>query len=340
MNRFLYAKSLLMLVFTFCCGLELTRGQDIQSDSQNGASPIANSQEAQQSDSKVPVKPTKPKKKRADKFKPDKFLSYKKVEKGELRLHVFEPEGHQATDQAPAIVFFFGGGWNGGTPRHFYQQAKFFAGHGFVAMSAEYRVKKTHGTSPFQCVEDGKSAVRWIRSHAKELGIDPERIVASGGSAGGHVAACTGVIEGHENEEEDLTVSSIPNAMILFNPVLDTTEKGYGVEKVGQARKTEISPNHQVRAGIVPTLLVHGTADKTVPFENAETFARLMKEAGNQCRLESYEGKDHGFFNSKFFRPKTKDTSDYEQTIKQSLEFLTALGITAKDDAPAVTGKP
>ena len=106
MNRFLYAKSLLMLVFTFCCGLELTRGQDIQSDSQNGASPIANSQEAQQSDSKVPVKPTKPKKKRADKFKPDKFLSYKKVEKGELRLHVFEPEGHQATDQAPAIVFF------------------------------------------------------------------------------------------------------------------------------------------------------------------------------------------------------------------------------------------
>jgi len=198
-------------------------------------------------------------------------------------------------------------------------------------MSAEYRVKQKHGASPFDCVADGKSAVRWVRSNAKELGIDPNFIVASGGSAGGHVAACTGVIEGGENENEDLNVSSLPNAMVLFNPVLDTTETGYGMKKVGQARKTEISPNHQVRSGIVPTILFHGTADKTVPYKNAQTFTRLMKEAGNQCQLESFEGKGHGFFNGKLFRPKTKDTSDYQQTTKQSLEFLNALRSATKE---------
>lgn len=77
-------------------------------------------------------------------------------------------------------------------------------------------------------------------------------------------------------------VSSAPNAMILFNPVVDTTEKGYGVGSVGHHRKTEISPCHHVRNGLPPTLLSHGTADGTVPFENAERFARLMQEAGNR----------------------------------------------------------
>ena len=174
-----------------------------------------------------------------EKVAPVKLLPYKKTDKGELSLHVFNPLNHKATDKRPCIVFFFGGGWTGGTPRQFYQQAKHFAARGMVAVSAEYRVKNVHGTTPFECVEDGKSAIRYVRQHADELGIDPNRIVASGGSAGGHVAACTGVIAGLEEEGEDVNVSSVPNAMILFNPCLDTTEKGYGLELVGVARKTE-----------------------------------------------------------------------------------------------------
>ena len=254
---------------------------------------------------------------------PDKQVVYKTVDEIELRLHIFNPVGHKSTDQRSGIVFFFGGGWTGGNPSQFYQHAVRFAEKGYVAMSAEYRVRGKHQTSPFECVKDGKSAVRWIRQHAADLGIDPERIVSAGGSAGGHVAACTGVIQGHEEEGEESSISSLPNAMILYNPVIDTTEKGYGIEKVGQDRKTEISPCHHVRPGLPPTLVFHGTKDTTVPFENVERFTKLMNQEGNTCVLVPFNGKGHGFFNGSFFRERNGD-DDFNTTMEKSLEFLSS----------------
>lgn len=255
----------------------------------------------------------------------DETLTYKTRGKIELKLHVFNPMDHKATDKRPAIVFFFGGGWTGGTPRQFYQQAESFASLGFVAMSADYRVIGKHKTTPFECVSDGKSAIRWVRQHAAELGVDPHRIIAAGGSAGGHVAACTGVIRGYEEEGEAADISSAPNAMILYNPVIDTTEKGYGLAKVGERRKTDISPCHHVREGIPPTLIFHGTADTTVPYENVRRFATLMKDAGNNCLLVSFNERKHGFFNGSFFRPKNGD-ADFNTTMDRSIDFLTELG--------------
>ena len=260
-----------------------------------------------------------------EQIRPDQTIAYKNLESSELKLHVFNPPSHAPSDQSPVIVFFFGGGWTGGTPRQFYQQARDFARQGFVAISAEYRTKRTHKTTPFECVEDGKSAIRWVRQHANELGVDPNRIISAGGSAGGHVAACTGVIEGHEAESEDLSVSSMPNLLILYNPVIDTTEAGYGLNAVTEARKTELSPCHHVRAGLPPTLILHGTADSEVPFENVERFTALMTEAGNECSLVAFEGKRHGFFNGSFFRPKSNDV-DYDAAMAHGVEFLTNQG--------------
>ena len=82
-----------------------------------------------------------------------------------------------------------------------------------------------------------------------------------------------------------------------------------------------------MRKGVVPTLIFHGTADKTVPFENAESFVRLMTEAGNECVLVPFAGKDHGFFNGSFFRKKNVDNTDFTITMQRSIEFLKTQGI-------------
>ncbi len=268
----------------------------------------------------------------ADSITADKITVYKTIDDVKLSLHIFNPAGHEETDHVPVIVFFFGGGWSGGTPIQFYEQSRYFAEQGIVAISAEYRVKTLHNTSPFESVKDAKSAIRWVRQHAKELGINPDKIVASGGSAGGHLAACTDLIVGYEEDGEDVTVSSKPNAMVLYNPVLDTTEKGYGLAKVGKKRKTDISPNHHIAPGIVPTIVFHGTADSTVPIENAARFDYLMKEAGNKSTLKAYKDEGHGFFNGPYFRGERADKVVYKDILEKSFDFVVS---TLKDKVKA-----
>ena len=261
----------------------------------------------------------------ASNLKPDRLILYRTIAGLELKLHTFEPSGLKPSDRRSAIVFYFGGGWSGGDAKQFYQHARALADQGMVAFSADYRVKSRNQTTPFECVQDARAAIRWVRAHAAEWGIDPDRIVASGGSAGGHLAACTAVIVDGDKAVENATFSSVPNALVLFNPVLDTTAKGYGAKNFKAEQQTTLSPCHHVRPGVVPTLVFHGTADKTVPFENAERFTRLMRAAGNTCVLVPFEGKDHGFFNGPFFRP-SNDGADYALTIKRTAEFLAAQG--------------
>jgi len=94
------------------------------------------------------------------------LVVYKTVGDVELKLHIFEPPDRQSKEPVPAIVFFFGGGWTGGTPTQFYHQSDYLASRGMMAISAEYRIKSKHGTTPFECVADGKSAIRWVRANA------------------------------------------------------------------------------------------------------------------------------------------------------------------------------
>ncbi|MEM9109203.1 MAG: alpha/beta hydrolase [Planctomycetota bacterium] len=265
-------------------------------------------------------------------IKPE-LLVYKKTEniKGEpveLKLHVFKPEGWSADDKRPAIIFFFGGGWVGGTPTQFYPHCRDLAARGMVAVSAEYRVKREHGTSPLACVEDGKSAVRYLRASAKELGIDPDRIAAGGGSAGGHVAACAGVLKAFDAEDEDATISSVPNLMILFNPVISTAPtSGYGAKKVPGDDPLIISPLHQIHKDQPPSLILHGDADKTVTIESVRAFAKRCEEVGVVGRLIEYEGAGHGFFNhSDFRKPKGDPPNYYELTIAEAVTFLAGYG--------------
>lgn len=276
-----------------------------------------------------------------EEIEPDRKVTYKTVGETELQLHVFEPADQKASAKSPAVVFFFGGGWSGGTPKQFYEQSQHLTGKGVVCFCANYRVKSRHGVTPVECIADAKSAVRWVRQHAGEFGVNPDQIVASGGSAGGHIAACTGILEGFDEPVEDSNISSVPNAMILFNPVLDTAPKtGFGSKRFPKGKEKEYSPVHNIRAGIVPTIVFHGTKDTTVPFDQANRFAKLMKEAGNRCDLHPFAGKGHGFFNGKHFRPKSKDLKPYHVTIKESANFLASLGYIKLAEEPKPTSKP
>ena len=266
-------------------------------------------------------------------FKPDKQIVFKQFDKDPLELNVFLPEGWSAADKRPAIVFFFGGGWTGGSPTQFYAHSRYFASRGMVAISAQYRTKSSHGTSPFECIADGKSAVRWIRRHAGELGVDANRVAAGGGSAGGHVAASAGILDGLDEAGEDPAIRSAPNALVLFNPVVDTTEKGYGAEKLG-SRTVDASPAHHVRSGLPPTIIFHGTADTTVPYENVERFAVAMKRAGNRCELVPFAGRPHGFFNY------SRSRVSYTGTVWHADRFLASLGYLEGEPAVGRPGDP
>jgi acetyl esterase/lipase len=180
-----------------------------------------------------------------------KEYAYKKVGDRELHLYVTSPVAKSDVPR-PAIVFFHGGGWTGGAPGQFTEHSKYFASRGLVCVQVEYRLldKKTD-EPPINCVQDAKSAMCWVRSHAKEFGIDPDRIAAGGGSAGGHLAAFVGLVEGLDAAEDDRSVSPKANALLLFNPVFDNGPDGWGHQRV-KSRYREFSPFHNISADDPP----------------------------------------------------------------------------------------
>ncbi len=263
-------------------------------------------------------------------FTPDQIIPYKQTENstgGAVTLHldVFKPDGHQASDSRPAIVFFFGGGWVSGSSSHFHPHCEYLASRGIVAISAEYRVKNIHGTTPQECVKDGKSAIRYVREHAAELGIDPNRIAAGGGSAGGHVAAAAGTLSSYEEPEENLAISSKPNALVLYNPVIDNGPGGYGYSTV-QAYWETISPMNNIDATAPPTVFFLGTNDALIPVATGKSYKALMDAQGIRCDLQLYEGQPHSFFNFDVLGDSSGPFYGYQNTLFKTDEFLVSLG--------------
>lgn len=244
-------------------------------------------------------------------------LLYKTVHGDRLFLHFFEPNNEKKDSAGPAVICFFGGGWVKGHPRQFYRHCEDFARLGIPAFSAEYRVGLEHGTTPFECVKDAKSAIRWLRRRADRFNIDPNRIIACGASAGGHLVACSALIPDIEDESDDRNINPRPNAMVLFSPVLDTTEAGYGSETFG-LRAKDISPIHHVQSGAPPAVIFHGAKDKVVSHKNSLRFCKRMKEKGNQCELFMYPDGKHGFFHH---------DEAYKTTFQALMQFLFDRGI-------------
>jgi acetyl esterase/lipase len=246
-----------------------------------------------------------------------KTFPYKTTPQATLEAVVHFPPGWKATDRRPAIVFFFGGGWTNGRITQFASQAERLAALGMVAVRADYRVKSRHSVTPDRCVEDAKSAIRWVRKHAAELGVDPDRIVASGGSAGGHIAACTFFTEGLDAPGEDHAVSARPSVLVLFNPVLSFEGVPTLLERVGndEAVARQISPTRHLAKNAPPTILFYGDKDRLMA--QGKNYMKRAGELGVRCELFTAEDKGHGFSNREPW---------LERTSTRMVEFLQSLG--------------
>lgn len=244
---------------------------------------------------------------------------YKEIDSTQLVMHIFYPEDFDPCRQYPALILFFGGGWNGGNIRQLEPHARHFASKGIIAFTADYRVKSRQHTTPFESVKDARSAIRWLREHSREFGIDTNRIAAGGASAGGHLAAAADLTLIDESTDK-LQYSARPNALVLFNPVANNGPGGYGYERFGE-RYVEISPYHNIKESAAPAIIFLGTSDKLIPVQQMKDYQDRMREVGSRCELHLYENQGHGFFNYK-----KEGNPYYDTTVTEATRFLQLLG--------------
>ena len=233
-------------------------------------------------------------------------------------MQVYSPKLIDSSKNHPAMVFFFGGGWSSGDKTQFINHAMYFSQRGIICFLVDYRTKNKNNTTPFESLQDAKTSIRFIRKNAAFFRIDTTKIIASGGSSGGQLAAATALIDAYSEKKDDLSISCIPNALVLFNPVIDNGPGGYGYEKIGDEYKN-FSPLHNIKKGAPPTIIFLGTNDKYIPVETAEYYKKVMEKVNSKCELRLYEGQGHGFFNH-------KNLEYFKKTINETDQFLVSLG--------------
>jgi acetyl esterase/lipase len=247
------------------------------------------------------------------------IMAYKTAGRFSLDAHIFYPENFQKGQQRPAIILFHGGSWYQGKVEWMFGSCKRYASLGMVAIAIEYRLYDRHGVTPLECISDAKSAIRWARQNAGKLGIDPNKIVASGFSAGGHLVACAAMLDILDEPHENTGISAVPNAMVFLSSCFDPTLDPWFVKQVeSRYPPKNCSPNHNIRPRLPPALIVHGTDDKMCPFWTAEKFAVEMTKAGNRCELHRIQGAEHFFI----FEPRYR-----EEAGKAVERFLNSLGL-------------
>lgn len=226
---------------------------------------------------------------------------YKVVDDTELSIHAFAVANALGESPQSAIVFIHGGGWASGEPSVFFEACQRYASMGFTTFSVQYRLAENKRgdipspkLTPIECVLDVRSAVRWVRAHAPDFNINPKKIVVGGHSVGGQLTLATALFDSINETSDDLSVSPIPNGMLLYSGTPDTIEAWCDYLLADRRQQIwTISPAHNVRPGMPPAIAFHGKDDHVVPFWKVRRLSGFMEKAGNQFELHAYEGRSH-----------------------------------------------
>ncbi|MCU0792221.1 MAG: alpha/beta hydrolase [Opitutaceae bacterium] len=218
-----------------------------------------------------------------------------------VRLHVFKPKDWRASDRRPGFVWFYGGGFVRGTTAQSAGWARRAAREGMIGIAPDYRtIARWPGVSATATVADARAALRWAQDNAEVLGLDPERIVVGGSSAGGHLALWTAITKSPMGLPDAEAPRFKPAALLLTCPAADTSKasgmRGERFKAIDPGFDPDsFSPLQNLDAKMPPTLLIHGDADVTVPYAHAVALHRALTETGNVCEFVTVPGGTHKF---------------------------------------------
>jgi len=247
---------------------------------------------------------------------------------GELALHFFLPKDFREGSPCPAMLFFHGGAWDRGSLVQFAPQALYYVERGVIGVLVEYRHRASHpGSRPSQSYQDGRAAVRYLRQQASELNLDPSRLIAVGAGAGGNIVGALALGAPLSMAEAAYKLpDSRPNGAILLSTIYEVAKGGLGYEACGDTAEANlVSLSRYHKSGCPPILVVHGNADRLVPFEAATAFAARLERKKVKHRLVEFEGRDRDFFNLNV------DPVSYEAVLAEIDQFLDEHGLLKRD---------
>lgn len=225
-----------------------------------------------------------------------KSYIYKKSAGQPREMEIYFPPNHDpAKAKVPGLILFHGGSWGGGTLKQFRVACAYFASRGLVCATVEYqKLNKTEAaklppgeTKKRVCITDAKSAIRWFKQHAGELGIDPQRVIAGGGSAGGHISALATMNPGLNDPADSKDIDTSVVAHLWVNPAFST----------GDMAEPEVDVLRHLKAGLPPCIVFFGDQDGWK--KGWDIAHEKWKSLGTKTiELQIAPGQSHSFFNN------------------------------------------